>query len=115
MFCFAQIILNWLVLSRTPEELDKIPFFEANLEAILSYTCRHDDRANALEQAVGILDYCVYQLDMTDDWYVTFIIFPMNLLMKLELEYKYSFTYSTLILNNNYYYYFFFFKFIEGR
>ena len=54
-----QKLIQILLRSRLPEELEEVPFWQAALEAALSYTSRHYTRLAGLHLSGGILDYCL--------------------------------------------------------
>ncbi|KAF2360087.1 Small-subunit processome Utp13 [Trinorchestia longiramus] len=62
---YAQEIVYLLLSTRTPEELDEVPFWTSSLAALSSYSSRHYTRAAALHQSSGILDYCASLVSMT--------------------------------------------------
>lgn len=62
---YAQVILNLLLSTRLREELEKLPFWEQSLEALMSYTDRHYGRVTALRQSACILDLCVSSMTLS--------------------------------------------------
>ncbi|CAG0882194.1 unnamed protein product [Darwinula stevensoni] len=61
----AQVVLNILLQSQTPEELLELPSSRSNLEGLLPYTRRHLQRFTQLKRSATFLDFFLFSIKPT--------------------------------------------------